>query len=201
MRLSALIPCFVLAGLCAADQPFPNTPKNRWVYGTLWAIKKDHLWYRVNDSVPHREVPTRMDLATKTFYLALDSKDLIDSFQNTAQMVSVPAGDPASKKWARNFVADFPKRKKLYATHLQRVEKLWHFFRPEVLTVAKRMKVDPVSLGKRLAAEKAELNGVKLAKPVALDANFPDVPSDHWAAKAVLELKTAGILAGYPAGS
>jgi len=33
-----------------------------------------------------------------------------------------------------------------------------------------------------------------------LTENFPDVPPNHWAAKAVESLKEAGLLSGYPDG-
>jgi hypothetical protein len=199
MRLLATL-LFVCAclGFAVADAPFPDTPKNHWVYVSMKQMRKDHLWYRVNDNVPKRAVATRMDVATKTLLLALDSKNLLDSLQSNAQMVSVPAEDAQSKQWAKNFAADFPKRKILYRNHLKQVKKLWNYFKPEIAIVAKTLKVDPRLVSNNLTVEQKELEKIHLAGKVAMSEGFSDVPAGHWAAKAVSELKVEGILVGYP---
>lgn len=45
----------------------------------------------------------------------------------------------------------------------------------------------------------AALSSFPIAASAAPDEGFPDVPKDHWAYKAVVQLKQKGILKGYPA--
>ena len=199
MRALGIVMLSLCCGFAMADAPFPDTPKNHWVYVAMKQMRKDHLWYRVNDNVPKRAVATRMDVATKTLLLALDSKNLVDSFQNTAQMVSVPPADAQSRQWAKKFAADFPQRKIRYRNHLKEVKKLMNYFKPEITVVAKTLKVDPKIVNNNLAVEQKMLEKIHLGAKVALSEGFSDVPAGHWAAKAVNELKAEGILAGYPA--
>jgi hypothetical protein len=198
-RLGCLLLAFALSGLALADAPFPDTPKNHWVYTTMKQIRREKLWYRVNDNVPRRAVATRMDVATKALYLALDTQTLVDSLQRTVNVISVPAADSQSKKWAQDFAASFPKKKLLYQTHMKRVIKLWHYFKPEIMVLTTRLKVDPKVIGNRLVRDQKQLDKVHLSGAVALYEGFSDVPEGHWAAAAVNDLKKAGILAGYPA--
>ena len=184
--------------LAAADAPFPDTPKNHWVYQTMRQIKKDRLWYRANDNVPKRDVPTRMDLATKTLFLAIDSKTLIDSLQKTSAMIGAHPTDAQSQKWEQQYAASFPKKKLLYQNHLRRVTRLWNFFKPEIRVVAKQLDLNISNIGSQLAGERKELDKIHVNREIAMVEGFTDVPKDHWAAKAVTELKSAGILVGYP---
>jgi hypothetical protein len=163
-RFVFLVLALFLCGLAMADTPFPDTPKNHWVYTTMKQIRKDKLWYRVNDNIPKRKVPTRMDVATKALYLALDSQTLVDSLQRNTQVISVPAGDPQSKKWARDFARSFPKKKVLYQTHMKQVTRLFNYFKPEIAILGKTLKVDPRAVGKRLATDRKELDKIHLGK-------------------------------------
>lgn len=182
----------------ATDAPFPDTAKNHWVYASMASMKKEHLWYRMNDDVPIRKVATRNDLATKTVYLAIDSMDLVRSFENDAKIVTMKASDNASKKWAEKYSASFPAKKAMYQAHLRRVTKLWGYFQPEIKKLAKKMKVDPQLISHNLVAEKAIVDHLHIKGKVALFEGFPDVPANHWAATSVNDLKNAGILVGYP---
>ena len=163
MRAVLVFGLFMMAALCLADKPFPDNPKNHWVYATMRAIAKDKLWYRQADGVPKRKVLTRLDLATKTMYLAFDSNSLVGSFRSLISISTKKPYDVQSKKWAANFRKSFPKKKALYQTHMKRVIKLWNFFRPEMAAVGKALHVDPKAAGQRLLAEQKELNGLSLS--------------------------------------
>ncbi len=166
-RLAFLLPILIFGAPAVADSPFPDTPKNHWVYVAMKQMRKEHLWYRVNDNVPRRAVATRLDVATKTLLLALDSKSLVDSLRNTAQMVSVPAADAQSRQWARQFTANFPQRKIRYRNHLKEVKKLMNYFKPEIAVVAKGMKVDPRIVSNNLAVEQKVLEKIHLGGKVS----------------------------------
>src|SRR6476620_2304005 len=77
--------------LASADSPFPDNKKNHWIYTAMIQIKKNHLWYRMNDNVPKRTPQTRQDFATKTLFHAVDSENTINSFRQTTMMVAKPA--------------------------------------------------------------------------------------------------------------
>jgi hypothetical protein len=161
----------VLASFCfckAADTPFPDSKANHWVFASMNQIKADHLWYRVLDGVPRRAVQTREDMAIKTVYLAIDARGLIGSLKKTTAMVAMPADDPATKKWAANYMAGFPKKKMLYQNHLKRVTRLWNYFKPEIRGLAKYLKVDPKAIGAQLISEKKGLDAIHLKSQVAL---------------------------------
>lgn len=162
MRLLTFL-AFVFACCAAlADAPFPNNPKNRWVYDSMGAIKKEKLWYRFNEGIPQHPVPTREDMATKVLYLAVDSKTLIDALQNSVAMTSQPAEDRQTQQWAKKFAATFPAKKVKYQTHLRRVTRLWNYFKPEVNVVAARLHVNASALGKQLASEQRQLDHIHL---------------------------------------
>lgn len=147
--------------LCLADTPFPNKGKNAWVFKTMWAIKRDHLWYRIKDNVPRRPIPTRADLGTKTLYLALDSQGVVDSFTNLVAMSKARPADAQSKKWANQFRASLPKKKAFYLRYLQRVSRLFNFFRPEIQAQGKRMKLDVGALAKRLRYQQKQVEAIR----------------------------------------
>lgn len=163
MRLATLLLVAVLCSAASADAPFPNNAKNRWAYASMQAIKKDKLWYRFNEQIPRHPVPTRVDMATKVIYLAVDSKTLIDAFERSARMSSVPASDAESRQWAKKFAASFPAKKVKYQTHLKRVIRLWNYFRPEIRAAGKEMHLDVAAVGKQLMAEPRQLDQVHLA--------------------------------------
>ncbi|MEA2553585.1 MAG: hypothetical protein QOJ65_1761 [Fimbriimonadaceae bacterium] len=164
MRSVVLCLSFVLATAAYADAPFPDSPKNHWVYKSMRAIVKDKLWYRGADHVPLRKIRTRQDLGTKTLFLAMDSRNLIDSFAAVTRMVATPARDPQSKKWVANFRAGFPRRKALYRTHLKRILRLWSYFRPEIRKAAKNRKVDATAIGKRLISQQKQIEQLRLPR-------------------------------------
>lgn len=57
------------------------------------------------------------------------------------------------------------------------------------------------TLEKELASMGVDVEAMKLhLKALALGQGFPDVPPTHWASKATLELKSKGLLKGYPDG-
>ena len=165
---TALLLAFGIS-LASADTPFPDNKKTHWVYASMSAIHKDKLWYRENDRLAKHAVPTRYDLATKTMFLAMDAPSLIESFQKTTALASQYPDNVQTKKWAKQYSATFPVKKKLYATHLERVTKLWKFFKPEITTVAKVYKVDPNTIVKRLAIARWALQHTQIQKPVAVD--------------------------------
>lgn len=152
---------FACLSAAPADTPFPNKGKNSWVFTTMWAIKRDHLWYRVKDNVPRRPIPTRADLGTKTLYLALDSQGVVDSFMGLVAMSKSRPADAQSKKWATQFRASLPKKKQFYLTYLQRVSKLFAFFRPEIQAQGKKMKLDVGALAKRLRYQQRQIEAIR----------------------------------------
>ena len=145
-----------------SDSPFPESKKNHWVYAAMIQIKKNHLWYRMNDNVPKRNPQTRQDFATKTLFLAVDSENTVESFRLTTGMVSKPAYDARTKKWATDFKSTFPKRKLVYQNYINRIIRLWSFFKPEIKIVAKKYKADVNIISHNLKEEKTALDGLKI---------------------------------------
>ncbi len=146
----------------SADSPFPDNKKNRWVYTAMIQIKKNHLSYPLNDNVPKRTPQTRQDFATKTLFLAVDSENTINSFRQTTLMVAKPAYDAKTKKWATQFKSSFPKRKLIYQNYINRIIRLWSFFKPEIKIVAKKYKADVNLISKNLKAEKAAMDALNI---------------------------------------
>lgn len=163
MRLTLLLAFGLFAAFALADAPFPNNARNRWVYDSMAAIKKDRLWYRFFDQVPKRTPSTRADMAKRTLCLAIDSKTLIDAFRTSVKMSAQPASDEATKKWSQDFTKTFPSKKVKYQTHLRRVARLWKYFQPEIKALGKELKVDVSAIGKGLARERSELDSIHLA--------------------------------------
>ena len=164
MRPRLCIVLLLASAFALSDSPFPDNKKNHWVYTSMIQIKKDRLWYRVNDKLPKRKPLTRIDMATKTFYLAFDSQTLINKFAQTTELVSRPAKDKATKNWQARFVKSFPKKKILYQNYLRRVTKLWNYFLPDIKPIAKKLKVDPALISQNLRLEKVTLDGVRISK-------------------------------------
>jgi len=152
----------LMAVLAHADSPFPDTKRNHWVYTNMIQIKRNHLWYRMNDQIPKRNPQTRNDFATKTLFLAVDSENTINSFRENARLVSKPAYDAATKKWAQQFKASFPKRKLMYQNYLRSVTRLWNYFKPEIRVLAKKYKADVNLISSNLKSERQALDSLKL---------------------------------------
>ena len=152
----------------ATDVPFPDTPANHWVYTSMKQIRKDHLWYRANDNIPKRPVPTRMDVAKKAFLLAVDCPNLVESMKRTTALARGKPDNAQTKKWVQQYQKAFPKKKILYQTHVKQVTRLWKYFRPEIMSVAKTFKVDPSTVGKRLANAQVEIDRLHLNNSVVI---------------------------------
>jgi len=164
-RFVLLVLLGVITCHCAfADSPFPDNKKNHWVYVGMAQIKKNHLWYRIRDKLPLRTVSTRSDIATRTLLLALDSQNLIDRLQTTTRIISEPAKDAETKKWANGFIASFDRKKLIYQNYLRQITRLWKYFFPEIKQVAKGFKIDPLVVQQNLKLEKITLDGLRIRK-------------------------------------
>lgn len=163
-KLLTVILLACLVSFCFADKPFPDNKANHWVYASMIQIKKNRLWYRLGVKAPAHKVLTRTDMATKTLYLAVDSQSLVEKFRQTTLMVGKKPDNASTRKWVARYKANFPKKKKLYQDYVQRVTKLWNYFRPEIKSVAKSLKVDPKVITQNLALEKITVDSMRLPK-------------------------------------
>lgn len=60
---------------------------------------------------------------------------------------------------------------------------------------------DPVELKYRTMQALRSVQQLQASQPRALVRQFPDVPTDHWAAASVLALRQLGVIHGYPGGT
>ena len=166
---------FLAVALLHAQDSYPPTPAHRWAYDGLALAKREGLLVEYSNGHRDRRPKSRYEIVVAFHAIATDQLQRAEAF------LAKPS--------------DGVER----ATLIRSVALLPVYKRAE-----REFKREFVSLGieddfgqSRLAALTRQ---IEATAPIR-DRPFRDVPADHWAAKAVGDLRALGLLDGYPDGN
>lgn len=161
---------------------FPDIPKNHWVFGDLADLKKVGLLEQYYTGLGSYRPPTGYEIAVMVHQSEVKLKDVVGATWKSSQNDgSTLTG--VNRKSIRDMIT-------------------WPKYCDELLALTDVFGPRLAKLDVNVKAFLAEIRGTKIQLQglIARLPGFPDVPKDHWAYKAVEELREAGILVGYPDG-
>jgi hypothetical protein len=197
LRLGAVaIPVFLAAiavGQTKSDR-FPDTPDNHWAYENLLDLKSLGILKGYPQGfVNHATVLTRRDLAVQVLSAGTGFHILIVRLCEANELV---ARRSSSAAVALDAVA--VKHQALFwRTDVEKAAKdliaLDRFFSRELSLLGS----EPGQVVNQVHRDRATVLSLRLAMPGEALGQFVDVPSDHWAATAIQNLRAEGIVHGY----
>jgi len=183
----------------AEESAFPDTPKNHWVYEAMSDLKSTGLLIGYPDGLGFRRNNdrSRYELAVATNAAFVRAHDMVSGL---AQMRESISQRPADAPGAIKDLADWDSEVKFYKKGFVRQQKeildLIATFSPQL----SKLGVDPAEMTGRLKRDSTDFLTMRRPKPGEALEQFPDVPTGHWAAGATQNLRSLGILHGYPDG-
>lgn len=175
------------------DPSFPDTPKNHWVYEGVAYLKSQGLGGYINPLGRGPFAFNRYEFAVSFHGAATMLGTMEDGFE--ASLDHIARGNPGASV---NYIKAANDQLKTFSNpvfrkaikYLARADKE---FAPELKELGARRNdlLVPIFRYRRLVT-------IGIPEPGSALKQFRDVPFNHWAAKAVLDLRSEGILQGYP---
>lgn len=184
------------------DVPFPDILENHSVFEDLQLLKKQGLldipgFYKrypeeVGNGRYHRPAYRRL-LAWVLTYSCRDAIALADSHDAIATSIAtMKAGNQAANALA--LAGQYQKEFAGAETLGKPYAELFSVFKKDLAAIGQ----DAKELEHGTLNALYRLSHLQISRPGSALGQFSDVRPDHWAAKAVLELRREGILRGYP---
>jgi len=148
-------------------------------------------------SLRSRAPQSRQEVA-KTVLLTIDHFDeILDSVYK--QSISLRFSDPTTKETqaAARQAAEAVSRRRYFRSNLNTLVVLTRFFSKDL----KEIGSSPEAVKIRLDRISSRIANWPVPQPGAAQSPFADVPTSHWAANAVHELRAKGLITGYPDGT
>jgi len=165
-----------------------DTPKTHWMFEALVETRKMGLLVGYPDGLGYRRKPgmSKYQFIVAFHAVCANLHDLRRGFDR----MSWTSGDRNSKAQLNETVRilrdwQLPE----YRCVPKALKRIADEFSPEIKTLGAK----PETYYEAVGDFETLSGGLNLMQ-------FADVPKDHWAAKAVLELRQAGIMDGYPSG-
>jgi len=179
-----------------ASDSFLDVPDNHWVFEAMLRLTKDGLMvgYPVGFVGRDGQRASRYEFAVCSYACFSNLKSVTSHLVKWTRAPGLVAAGPAADKSYRDTRDQLQILKNDIATCEPLLDKLFKEFTPELKTLG----VDTASLPKDLAAVCSEVRGCQVSAPGSALGQFRDVPTGHWAAQAVLDLRRLGIVQGYP---
>jgi len=182
------------ACLCVQSDDFPDTPKNHWAYEAMADLQSSGFVFNYKDylgrgphSVGRFEIAVHTNEAyTKLHGLALSGYETIEA-QSKFNIPSKVTVDLNSK---------YRRLRSALDRHEKELVSLIVEFTPEL----KALGVEVDGLAGQVKRDAYAIRSMSPLEAGEALQQFPDVPADHWAADAVKNLRSVGILHGYPDG-
>jgi hypothetical protein len=176
---------------------FPDSPENHWVYVTVADLRSTGWW--VGDfgfMGYHGRALTRREIAGAIGPTCVNLHEIVVGLRKANVDIAVSEGTyraELAKRLAEDLSPTVREELKRIAIELPQ---LIDEFAPEV----RNDLLEPRQLKGQLRRDISLLTSMLIATPGEALRQFPDVPTNHWAASAIQELRAANILHGYPTG-
>ncbi len=192
--LFALLPVLLAPNLGqAAQDNFPDLPKNHWVSEALARLKRQGVLVGFPTGY-HNRPASRYEVAVAVHATYVNLRDLVtDLEKKLARMTTVETKDANAGPTAEQ-LRDGVHR--LQGIKVEDLRRLTEHFAPELT----KLGVEVPGMQKDLIRISARIVRLHALKPGLALRPFPDVPPGHWASVATQRLRREGILRGYPDG-
>ncbi|HWD40882.1 MAG TPA: S-layer homology domain-containing protein [Fimbriimonas sp.] len=179
---------------------FPDNPKNHWAYEGISLLKSQGILVGYPDSIgfhgPSHQ--TRYEIAVAVHASFSHICKLEDELKSRFDRITREStGSKESEVDVEEATKELQRFKDPYFRKgLSFIERATKEFDYEM----RALGVDMESMESLELRNRSFIDSAQVPEPGASFKQFPDVPADHWAAKAVRELRADGILVGYPDG-
>lgn len=181
---------------------FPDTPTNHWAYEAMSVMKSQGLFAAYPDDTLWRHpgtAKTRYEAAVDFHATMTHLENMLDGTQALCRRLAhEPAGTESESK---DLVSKTQLLRTLNGNLYQRSVGYFPRIESEFAPEFKALGVNPHAFTAAAARYRTTIAELEKTQAGSALVQFPDVPAGHWAAKAVLELRRAGILVGYPDGT
>jgi len=180
--------------VCVQSDDLPDTPKNHWVYEAMADLQSSGFVFNYKDYLgrgPHSVGRFEIAVHTNAAYTRLHG--LVSSGYET---VEAPSNLNIPSKALDDLNSKYRRLRSAIDRHEKELVSLIIEFTPELKALG--VEVDGLT-----GQVKRDAQAIRSMRPVQAGEalqQFPDVPADHWAADAVKNLRSLGILHGYPDG-
>jgi hypothetical protein len=205
LKLAALVSINGFAAVCFSQSeptkspPFPDTPKNHWVYEGQGYLRSQGLLVGFPDGLGYKPLyETRMEFAvlfhTAGANLVADANYLKQSLDQIA--LDEPGSSQAVKDLDGFADGQSILTSPLFMKAVGYLEPGLKEFSPEL----HELGITGDVIHTPLIRFRAIMSTLTTPRPGSALVQFSDVPKGHWAASAVLDLRRAGLLQGFPDG-
>lgn len=178
-------------------RPYPDVPSHHWVVLGLARAKRDGLMVGSSDGLGYPKVKTASEMATQVAFAMSNLRDLAEEMVvERKRVVALNPSDDRGMAYDRGLELLAETRADLAFFRSAQREFLPQLLRLRSVSPREAPLVDEVEE----AVDRTLALGAVAVSPSSRIGNFRDVPADHWAAKAVGDLRALGLLDGYPDG-
>ena len=199
-----LIPQVVYAVLtsCAFQHGTHDLESNHWVFRSFKELAKCGLLLGMEEDLARGRAPmlgrgaraaSTYDVAVGAYSVMSTLKDKANELERDCKAPSLMHSGPTVRATVDKANLELKKRNG-YIYGGQVVIPIIDFTTSEL----KQLDGDPRDMKTSVNIAIAKLSRAQVTKPGSALVQFRDVPSSHWAASAVLDLRSKGLLLGYP---
>ncbi len=181
-------------------ESFPDIPRNHWAYEAQSYLKSQGLAVGYPDGLGvWPRAASRYQFAVFFHAAGSNLRTLDDGLQELLKRIATeePGTDRANGDLAQVEVQLKSMRNAVIVKAVGYLERGAWEFTPELRSLGASLSDITVPV----ARYRSEVLTLQLPVPGSALRQFSDVPTDHWAAKAILDLRSHGLIHGYPDGS
>ncbi|HWD39251.1 MAG TPA: S-layer homology domain-containing protein [Fimbriimonas sp.] len=183
---------FAVLGLPALQDNFPDVPSNHWARVGVDRLRMVGLLPPDNRLIIGPWPDSRLDMARQVVTAAKRLRGIEQDFLVRSAHLAIVACGTKQANEERARLCDLQLALKGQRDDMV-LKKASAELLPELHTLKATATVDLA-----IAQYRPSLLDTKIPEPGSALKQFQDVPSNHWAAKAVRDLRSEGILQGYP---
>jgi hypothetical protein len=193
-----------LSSIAAAQSSnsLPDTPANHWMYQAKADLKSIGLLVGYPDGLGYSGVRpmNRYEMAVATHASMSNLHQVVLDLESSNEKIARFAGRPEDEPkdlsdLEKGIPDDVKSLRRILPTIKKDLDDLTKAFSPQLRTLG----VDPDDMLIEVRTDCQMIASFHFSKLGEATKPFADVPQSHWAARAVQELKAAGILHGYTA--
>jgi len=182
----------------AQSDNFPDTPKNHWAYEAISDLKSGGALAGYPEGLGYRPVvASRYEFAVKANAAFLRTHNIVSGMaQERGAIGQLSANTAGLAKRLADWDWGLKAVKPGFDRHQKEILDLITTFSTEL----SKLGADPAEMTIQLKRDTATFLAMRRPQPGEAFQQFSDVPTGHWAAEATQNLRSLGILHGYPDG-
>lgn len=177
---------------------FADTPENHWAYEAISDLKSSGIVVGFPDGLGRGIRPQgRYEMAVAANAACNRLHAIVDGFRASNSKIALSRSTDEEAKALRSDLTGRYSLRSAMPRHADELHRLIAEFKHEL----KVLGVNPDQTYRQVTFDAATVLSLRVATPGEALEQFPDVPTNHWAAQAVQNLRANGIIKGYPSGA